>query len=338
LALARPERAVSDALVTARDASTDLSSRVPAAAAGNRLVDYLARRFRYLDAAAWIAEAAAGRLTIDGRPARATDLVRGGATVTWRRLPTPEPFVDDHVPVLHVDDTIVVVDKPAHLPMHADGAFVRNTLVAILRERLPAPEPSLVHRLDRETSGVCVLARTTAARQALTRQFHEGTVRKVYHALVRGHVKAPFRLDLPIGRSRTSAIALRRAAGALAGDDAQPACTDFTPVAHGDGCTLLRCEPHTGRTHQIRVHLEANGTPILGDKLYGRPDADYLAFVARVKRDHDARAVPKGEPDRQLLHASELEFEHPTSGERRLHRAPLPAALRAFVPAMDAPC
>ena len=310
---------------------------MPAVAAGSRLVDYLARRFRYLDAAAWAAEAAAGRLTVDGRPARGNDLVRSGARVTWHRLPAPEPFVDDRVPMLHVDDAIVVVDKPAHLPMHADGAFVRNTLVAILRDRLPAPEPSLVHRLDRETSGVCVLARTAAARQALTGQFHQGTVRKVYHALVRGHVKAPFRLDLPIGRSRTSAIALRRAAGADAGDDAQPACTDFQPVAHVDGCTLLRCEPHTGRTHQIRVHLEANGTPILGDKLYGRPDADYLAFVARVKRDHDARAVPAGELDRQLLHASEIEFVHPTSGERVSHRAPLPAAMRALLPAMDAP-
>lgn len=320
-----------------RAPSTDLSSRVPAAAAGSRLLDYLSRRFRYLDPAAWADEIAAGRVTIDGRRTRPSDPLRGGATVTWHRRPAPEPYVDDHVPLLHQDAAIVVVDKPAHLPMHADGAFVRNTLVAILRARLPAPEPSLVHRLDRETSGVCVLARTAAARQALTRQFHEGTVRKVYHAIVRGHVQAPIRIDLPIGRSRTSAIALRRAAGADAGDDAQPASTDFTPVAHGDGCTLLRCEPHTGRTHQIRVHLEANGTPILGDKLYGRPDADYLAFVARVKRDHDARAVPAGEPDRQLLHASELEIVHPTSGERRLYRAPLPTAMRAFVPAMDAP-
>lgn len=329
--LAPGRRNASDLRVSARAPSNALSSRVPAAAAGKTLLDYLAGRFRYLDAAAWASEAAAGRLTIDGAPANGRERLRGGATVTWHRPATPEPFADCNVPILHVDEAIVVVDKPAHLPVHADGPFRNHTLVAILRKRLPTPEPSLVHRLDRETSGVSVLARTAAARQALTQQFHASEVRKVYHAVVRGRVEKAFRVDLPIGRSRHSTIALRRAAGAEAGPDAQPACTDFAPAGFGDGVTLLRCEPHSGRTHQIRVHLEANGTPILGDKLYGRPDADYLAFVARVKRDHDARQVPAGELDRHLLHASELEFTHPLHGGRVCFHAPLPIALSSLV-------
>lgn len=303
--------------------------------AGTRLLEYLAQRFRYLDRAAWAAEIAAGHVDIDGRPASAASFVRRGAEVTYHKL-HQEPFADVAIAVLHDDEALVAVDKPAHLPMHADGPFVQSTLVAVLRASLAAPNLSLVHRLDRETSGVCLLARTEAARRALQGQFAAGTVRKTYHALVRGRIDAPFVVDQPIGRSRHSQIGLRRACGDDA-TDAQAAHTSFWPEAHGDGVTLVRCEPTTGRTHQIRVHLEANGTPIVGDKLYGRPDADYLAFVARVKANADARVVPAGEVDRQLLHASAITVQHPLLGTDATYRAPLPAMIAAAAPQPFAP-
>jgi 23S rRNA pseudouridine1911/1915/1917 synthase len=256
-------------------------------------------------------------------------VLRSGATLAWRKVHR-EPFAPTAVPVLFADADLLVVDKPAHLPMHADGPFVRSTLIHLLREQRQESDLGLVHRLDRETSGVCCLARTKAARRALQAAFAEGTVGKHYHAVVRGVVAAPFLCTQPIGRAPHSAIALRRAAGADA-VAAQPARTEVIPEQVGAGVTLVRCVPHTGRTHQIRVHLEAAGHAIVGDKLYGRPDADYLAFVARVKNNGDARLVPPGECDRQLLHASELTLPHPATGERCTFRAPLPASFLSWL-------
>ncbi|MBL8736185.1 MAG: RluA family pseudouridine synthase [Planctomycetes bacterium] len=307
---------------------SELRSRIPRSADGLTLLDYLTSRFRYRDREGWLAEIEAQRLLVDGRPITGSTRLRSGRELCYLRASSPEPYVDRSFVVLHEDETLLAVDKPAHLPMHADGPFARSTLVQLVREHTGSAAWGLVHRLDRETSGVVVLAATADARRSLQQQWHAGTVAKTYHAIVRGHVAAPFTVDLPIGRSRDSSISLRRAAGSAAVDPL-PACTHFTPEAHGLGVTLLRCEPTTGRTHQIRVHLEAHGTPILGDKLYGRPDHDYLAFVAAVKQNGDGRTAAPGEPDRQLLHASELRLQHPSHGEPLRLLAPMPAAFAA---------
>lgn len=309
---------------------SELRSRIPKSAAGQTLLDYLADRFRYRDRAGWGAEILAQRLLLDGRVAAGTERLQPGRELCYLRATSPEPYVDRAFVVLHQDDALIAVAKPAHLPMHADGPFARSTLVQLVREHTGNPAWSLVHRLDRETSGVVVLAATAAARRILQQQWHGGTVAKTYHALVRGHVRESFSMDLPIGRSRDSTISLRRATGSSA-IDPLPAHTRFVPEAHGAGVTLLRCEPTTGRTHQIRVHLEANGTPILGDKLYGRPDGDYLAFVTAVKQSGDGRTAAPGEPDRQLLHASELRLEHPTSGRPMHLLAALPAVFEQWL-------
>lgn len=305
-----------------------LRSRIPRSAAGQTLLDYLTGRFRYRDRAGWITELDAQRLLLDGQPGTGSTRLRAGSELCYLRASNPEPYVDRSFVVLHQDEALLAVDKPAHLPMHADGPFARDTLVQLLREHTGNAAFGLVHRLDRETSGVVVLAATADARRTLQQQWHAGTVEKTYHAIVRGHVEAAFTVDLPIGRCRDSTISLRRAAGSAA-IEALPACTHFVPEAHGPGVTLLRCEPTTGRTHQIRVHLEAHGTPILGDKLYGRPDRDYLAFVAAVKQNGDGRTAAPGEPDRQLLHASALRLLHPTRGQPLHLQAPLPTAFAA---------
>lgn len=300
-----------------------LRSRVAADADGSSLLDYLVARFPYHDRERWQQEVAAGRVVLAGVRASGSERVRTGDTLAYHKIHR-EPWVDDHIPVLHEDAALLVVDKPAHLPMHADGPFVKATLVALLRARTGEQQLSLVHRLDRETSGVCVLARTAAARAALHEQFERGAVAKAYLAVVRGAVAGDFEVAAPIGRARDSRIALRRATGSAALDP-RPARTRFVLVERTTGCSLLRCEPHTGRTHQIRVHLESAGHPILGDKLYGHPDDHYLAFVQSVKRSGDPRAATTAGPDRQLLHASSLTFVHPGSGTRVSFAAPLPA-------------
>jgi RluA family pseudouridine synthase len=301
----------------------ELRSRVPPHAAGARLLDYLLQRFPYHDRDAWRREIDAGRLRLGNRVLTAEARLPAGGQLVYRRVHR-EPPVDDRIEVLHADGAIVVVRKPAHLPMHADGPFVRHTLIHLVRTRLQAPQLQLVHRLDRETSGVCVLAHSAAVRERLRRQFAAGTVHKAYLAVVRGAAADDFVCDLPIGRAAGSAVALRRAAGAGA-VDAKPARTTVTVLRRGPARALVRCVPQTGRTHQVRVHLEAMALPVLGDKLYGRPDADYLRFVARVKAGQPATATDPDEPDRQLLHAEELTFDHPATGERTSYRDDMPA-------------
>jgi RluA family pseudouridine synthase len=311
-------------------AQLDLASRVPDAAHGTPLIDYLVARFRYHDRGEWLSAVHAGRITVDGRRVPADHLLKARSSLVYHKV-HHEPAVPRELRVLYDDDALLVVDKPALLPMHADGPFVRNTLVWLARALPGNAQVQLVHRLDRETSGVVVLARNGAARAALERQFAGGQIEKVYLALVAGVVAADFRSDAPIGHAAGSTIALRRSAAPDA-RGARPAATDFAVVARGADSTLLRCTPHTGRTHQIRVHLEHAGHPVLGDKLYGRPDADYLAFVARVKAGGDARDTTSGRPSRQLLHAAELALTHPLDGSRRRFSAPLPADFDEWLP------
>jgi len=313
----------------------ELRSRVPGKSAGQPLGDYLAGRFRYHDRDAWAAHVTAGRVLVDGRSAHADDPVRAGAEVLYRKVHR-EPWVDDRIRVLHTDPDLVVVDKPAHLPMHADGPFVRHTLIHLLRTAHDFPDARVVHRLDRETSGVVVLPRTRRASRAVQEQFRAGTVEKLYLTVVAGRVEEHFHCDRPIGHSATSRIALRRSAAPDAVEP-RPAFTRFAVVEHGPAATLLRCQPTTGRTHQIRVHLENCGHPVLGDKLYGRPDDDYLAFVHRMKAGGDPRAGPDDAPDRQLLHACSLEFDHPATGERVRYEAGAPPSFRDWLRRADRP-
>ena len=306
-----------------------LRSKAPASAHGASLIDFLAVRFPYLARAQWLAEIQRSRLLVQGAVADATRRLCRGDEICYLR-DAAEPWVDDRIAVVHEDDAIVAVDKPAHLPMHADGPFVRSNLIAMLRDRRQEPLLGLVHRLDRETSGIALLARTDDARRQLQQDFEHGHVKKTYLCVVRGATPDQFTVDAPIGASRASAITIRRACGDRA-RDARPASTRFELVERGVATTLLRAVPATGRTHQIRAHLEHAGHPILGDNLYGRPDDDYLAFVAAVKRSGDVRTVARIGPDRCLLHAAELAFRHPRDARPMTLAAPMPAMFRQWL-------
>lgn len=310
-----------------------LRSRVPAAAAGRTILDWLTQRFTYLDAAAWQTELGAGRVQKNGDPAAAVDVLHNGDEIAWH----PEAPVGQGtavvVPILHDDEDLVAVDKPPHLVAHRDGAFQGNTFLHELERRVQAKAPlHLVHRLDRETSGVLLLARHPDAVRALQPQFAAGATTKEYLAVVHGIVAADtFVIDAPIGPpssspSTGSVIAARRAVLAPGERGGRAARTGITVVERLTGHTLLRVRPFTGRTHQIRVHLAHAGHPIVGDKLYGQDDAAYLAHVQHLK----SGGAPK---TRQLLHASRLSVRHPRDGSTLELTAPLPADLLAFVEA-----
>ena len=305
-----------------------LQSRIPNDAAGKNLLSFLSERFRYHSVDKWRRELGQGRVSLDGVTATGDEQLRRGMRLSYEKEHR-EPRVATNFRVLHHDDVLMSVDKPAHVPMHADGPFIRNTLISQLREQ-HGDNLQLVHRLDRETSGICVVALTKTALKAMHAQFHGNLVRKVYLAVVHGRMDQPVTCDNAIGHKANSLVQLRRSADQ---DAVAPkaARTRFEPIRHGPNKTLVRCLPATGRTHQIRVHLEHLGHAIVGDKLYGHPDAHYLDFVGRMKAGVSVFDDAKGTPNRHLLHAHQIYLEHPATGTEQCYEAPIPAEFERWL-------
>lgn len=240
------------------------------------------------------------------------------------RPPPPLP------PVLHEDERVLVFDKPAGLLMHPSGVRWAWALIGLARQSRPGCHIDLVHRLDRDTSGVVVLSKDNEANVFLKRAFHDHGVQKIYQALARGRVEWERQdVDAPLGPSPTSEVRLRQAVV----PDGSAARTTFKVLERLDAHTLVSCQLHTGRTHQIRAHLEHVGHPLLGDRLYGQPDAVFLHVLEHGLTPFVRQAT--GFP-RQALHAWRLVVPHPDGGELRL-TAPLPADMAAIV-AGAAPC
>jgi 23S rRNA pseudouridine1911/1915/1917 synthase len=295
---------------------------LPPDAAGQRLDRALADRFpdrsRTL-VAGWIEQ---GLVTVDGTSLPGKTKVRGGERVTVD-VPAPRPTAlvpeDRPLAVLHEDDALLVLDKPSGLTVHPgsgrrDGTLA-NALVHHLRD-LPtsggADRPGIVHRLDKDTSGVMLVAKTEAAHRALTRQFAAREVRKEYVAVVHGAVAGERgRIDLPVGRSSAG-----RTKMAVRPQGGRPAVTDWRVEDRLPRHTVVRCFPVTGRTHQLRVHWHSQGHPIVGDPVYGW-----------------ASAAGEDVAGRLLLHAHRIALAHPVTGEALAFEAALPPA---FVAAVDA--
>jgi 23S rRNA pseudouridine1911/1915/1917 synthase len=249
-----------------------------------------------------------------------------------------EPPVSFDYSVLFEDETLFVVNKPANLPVHPAGRYFFNTLLVHLKTRGHQDplklerEYYLVHRIDKETSGVLVLTRDKAVCTALTQQFAERRTEKKYLAIVYGKPPEDFEIDLPIRRAVRSLIEVKMQTATLE-QGGLPAFTRFKRLSthrneHGE-FSLIECFPKTGRQHQIRVHLEAAGYPIAGDKLYGLPEEDAVRFY---ERQHlSAEAMARVILPRHALHATSLRFEHPITGKLVEFTSPLPDDLRLFL-------
>lgn len=267
--------------------------------------------------AGWIA---GGQVQVGGVVVQKASLkLRGGEALTVQVPPPPDATVaPEAIPldVLYEDDVLIAVNKPPGMVTHPAPGVTTGTLVNALLGRMSLPEqpgaagpdgyrPGIVHRLDRDTSGVLVVAKTVEAHARLAAAFKDRETRKTYLAVAAGTWKAegPVDVNAPIGRHPTA-----RQRMTVGGANPREAQTRFTPLeAHPDGhgrtLALVRAQPHTGRTHQIRVHLAHLGSPILGDPVYGRESA----------------VMP-----RHALHAHFLTLPHPVTGEAlRLH-APVP--------------
>ncbi|HOS41573.1 MAG TPA: RluA family pseudouridine synthase [Spirochaetota bacterium] len=313
---------------------TTLTSRITQQYAGRSLIDFLSGRFRYRGREEWAALIAAGKVVVNGSASDADRPLAKGDLVAYTIL-LEEPPVDGNIAILHDEESFLVADKPGNLPAHADGRFIKNTFIWMIRERYAAQgfagKLNLVHRLDRETSGVMLVSKIESAHRGLMRQFGAGTVEKEYRAIVRGVVAADaFEVGGYIVPDRASGISIKKRVV----DDEEPgakrAVTRFEVIERLERFTLLRCVPLTGRTNQIRVHLAHAGYPIAGDKLYGRTDEEFLAYVHAVKAgEYDPR--PWLEAPRHLLHAARLSFDHPVTRERLCFEAPVPEDMRRFI-------
>ena len=285
------------------------SEQLPVCAAGQKLIDYLAGRWRHSNAAEWRRRIDAGLVTLDGHPAVADARLRAGQTLVWNRPAWDEPAAPVTFAVLYADDELLAVAKPSGLPTLPGGGFLHSTLLECVRRFAPGAAP--LHRLGRFTSGIVLFSRQARAHEALSRQFRERTIGKLYRALAAGSPERDrFEIDAPIGPVPYAPLGTLHAV-AIDGRDAQ---SRVVVVERRANAFLCDVEIETGRPHQIRIHLAAAGHPLVGDPLYA---AGGLPLPG-------GRALP-GDPG-YLLHATELRFTHPSSGgEIRVRCAPPPA-------------
>ena len=280
----------------------------------------------------------AGLILLDGRPTKGAQKVRAGQRVEVEAHPRPPVRAEaESIPleVLYEDEDVIAVNKPAGMTVHAGAGNSRGTLVNALLGRGQALSkandllrPGIVHRIDKETSGVLLVAKNDAAHAKLGEAFRQRTVKKTYLALVQGALShASGRIELAIGRDpkrRTRMAPVRKTAPGAALRAAREARTDWKLLARIDSTSLVEVQLHTGRTHQIRVHFSALKHPVVGDTLYG---ATGHLHVGKI----DLPAL-----GRNFLHAAKLGFSHPRTGEWLELRAPLPAELRVFLETLAA--
>jgi len=315
----------------AGDAAAPRRAQVPDALAGERLDKVLAKVFPAFSRSRLQGWIDAGRVTVDGAPAKIRQPVPLGATIELvpDLLPEQLAFTPEPVPldIVYEDDALVVVNKPAGLVVHpAAGNWSGTVLNGLLHRYGDAaaglPRAGIVHRLDKETSGLMVVARTLEAQTDLVRQLQARTVKRRYLALVWGTMPDEGTIDAPIGRDPRE----RTRMAVVAGASGKPARTHFRRVDatawHGQPVSAIHCDLETGRTHQIRVHCAHIGHPLLGDPVYGR---------ARGKRS--VAALPDGFA-RQALHAWRLGLIHPLSGRAMQWRADVPADIAALIAAL----
>ena len=316
------------------------SFTVDSAAAGMRLDAYLAKALPDISRARVVLLIEKGQVTVDEKPGKGKQKLKGGELIEIEGEPRPEPLhaepEDIPLDIVYEDDDLAVVNKTAGMMVHAgagDSERNRGTLVNALLFHMGKSlsqvsgdlRPGIVHRLDKQTSGLIVVAKNDSTHRKLSEMFSERRLRKVYVALVHGWIKPASgpqdsgTIQLPISRDLVRRIRMttRRPGG-------RSAVSHWSVLEKIDGpygkFTVVEVRIETGRTHQIRVHMQAIGHPVVGDFLYGAPH--------RINPIGGPQAVAEGfELDRNFLHAAELGFTHPRTGEKLALHAELPEEL-----------
>ncbi|WP_445355098.1 23S rRNA pseudouridine(1911/1915/1917) synthase RluD [Microbulbifer sp. EKSA008] len=303
-----------------------LDIQVPANMAGRRLDQAAAELIPDFSRARLQSWIKGGQLTLNGAPAKAKEKLFGGELIQLRAELEPQgswAAQDLDLNIMYEDDSLMVVNKPAGLVVHPAAGNPDGTLLNGLLYHNPAqeliPRAGIVHRLDKDTSGLMVVAKTLAAQTHLVDQLKQRTVSRQYDALVQGYITIAGRVDAPIGRHRQNRLKM-----AVLDFGGKEAITHYRVQERYSAYTLLRCKLETGRTHQIRVHMAHIRHPLVGDPLYGgRPKLPPEASADLVEA---LQSFP-----RQALHAAELALVHPTSGQDMHWCAPMPADMQALL-------
>lgn len=317
--------------------------RVPPELAGMRLDRFVQTQLKRTSRtrAQLIVERSA--YSLEGKRLRPGERVRAEQRIALWRPAWDEEVPDIPLPVVYEDDALLVVDKPPGIPVHPTARYFRSTVVKLLERDRPGERFMLGHRIDRETSGVLLLTKTSDADRHVKRQFMgldpatgrvaaRRLVDKQYLAITVGWPdQNEFRLDEPLELDPESRLGVKmRIAAPGTGMASATACEVAARAERpedGRRYALVRCALETGRQHQIRIHLASAGLPLVGDKLYGPDDALFARGADGVLTDEDRSQL---EIERHALHAATLELDHPTFGRRARFSAPLSPDLRAF--------
>jgi 23S rRNA pseudouridine1911/1915/1917 synthase len=324
---------------------------VPLGAGGQRLDAFLTQHLENVSRSRVQLLLEQGGVELDGKQAKASHKLRGGETISVLGDPEPPPLraIPEAIPleIVYEDDDLAVVNKPAGMMVHAGSGLTedernRGTLVNALLHHIgklsssSGPlRPGIVHRLDKQTSGLIIVAKNDAAHAKLSAMFSRRQVHKLYLSLVHGVLeKNSGTVDAAISRDviRRTRMTTRRQGG-------RSAVSHWKVLRRIDGpygkFTLVSVRIETGRTHQIRVHMASLGHPVVGDALYGAPAAIVPAASGGKRQPNNS--FPRLALDRNFLHAAELEFPHPRTGEPVKLAVELPDDLKAFMERLDPP-
>jgi 23S rRNA pseudouridine1911/1915/1917 synthase len=292
-----------------------MSATVPAELGGLRLDQVLARLFPQYSRNRLQAWLKSGHIRIAGGALReAKQQVTGGELILVAPPPPPADVPQAQrmpLKIVHEDASLIVIDKPAGLVVHPGAGQPDRTLLNALLAHQPAlagvPRAGIVHRLDKDTSGLLVVAKTVVAQASLVKQLADHSMRRVYLAVVQGDPPASGRIDAPIGRDPRARTRM------AVGRSGKPSRTSYRVLERFGHAALVECRLETGRTHQIRVHFQHIRHPLVGDTVYRRGTRHGLEFP------------------RQALHATELSLVHPQTGKTMTWHAPLPADMKRLL-------
>jgi 23S rRNA pseudouridine1911/1915/1917 synthase len=272
---------------------------------GTSVLSYLCARFTYQSQTQWIEHIAAGRVALNGLTPLTTTALLSGDRISFSPEPYEEPPVAENFGILLEDDDFLFIDKPANLPCHPAGIYLQHTLQHLLKADYGAV--NFVNRLDRETSGIVVAAKTSEGARYASDLMASRKVRKEYLVIVDGVCPEYLSAQGILSKDENSPIRKKLKFIPTDAKAESAFChTDFTRVALlAEGRSLIRARLHTGRTHQIRATLSSLGLPVTGDKLYGKDETIFLRFIenALTERDLTTLAI-----DRQALHCERVSF------------------------------
>lgn len=299
------------------------------------LLDFLCRRFTYHDRNAWGNLIYREQVLVNGHTAFSHQILNAGDRLEYVHFDLTEPPINRDYSILFEDQTLLVLDKPGNLPCHPGGRYFAHTLWGLLKSDFPEGSFFFVNRIDRETSGIVLIAKTRAAAKHCQRQFNGGTVRKKYRVIVEGEF--PGGIICSKGyllRDEKSLIRKKKRffhghGSKTVPADAKPCCTLFRLIQKHGGKSLIAVEPKTGRLHQVRATLSSMGYPVTGDKIYGVDETFFLRFIDDRLTVSDRRKLCLS---RQALHGASLELNHPVSGRKVRFFSRLPEDMADLFP------